>query len=236
MVRSAKHPHVKTSDYLKRLVSAPARIVRRAMIVRRVEVFTFSTAQSSGRGQSCLPDGQVFGKISERHILSGKVFDQNARRDRFLARLEEGHKCFGFFDEGGDVGAYFWVSFGRDVAVPFEGGLTAIVPDSALYVWDCFTGEGYRRQGLYWCGLKSIQRLAVDLAKSTVCIAARATNAASINGIRKAGFEVSDSLGILSLLGNQFVLHSNGSVQLILAGRRYRLPCVMDKTTGGYGN
>lgn len=116
--------------------------------------------------------------------FSHPVFQERDRRRRYELRLQQGHRCYGHY-ENGLVVSYFWLTLGGEA--PFSRGLSIIVPPRWAYVWDCRTDASSRGRGLYKRGLLAARSLVADNVER-ICIYHETDNEASRRGIIAAGF------------------------------------------------
>lgn len=126
--------------------------------------------------------GYEFRELAAGDFQSAGVFQEQGRARRFEARLDDGHRCFGFV-AGRHAVAYFWLTREGVAPLSFDLGMT-LPPDSA-YVWDCRTHEGHARRGLYREGLLRMRALP---GFGSVWISSEHDNVASLKGIEGAGF------------------------------------------------
>lgn len=104
--------------------------------------------------------------------------------DRIQARIEAGHRCFGFFD-GESLANIGWVCSGLLVLEPFKLELKE-ADCSAIY--DCVTFPEHRSKGIYTDTLIRLVSLLRSEGAATVLIAVDPGNVMSIKGIERAGF------------------------------------------------
>jgi ribosomal protein S18 acetylase RimI-like enzyme len=108
-----------------------------------------------------------------------------ARAERFSRRLQDGHRLFAMTD-GGRVAAYLWASApGQET--PLGLGVSFIVPDGMIYVWDCRTEPERQGRGFYRRGLEALRRRFAERCGGCL-IAVEENNAAAIRAMRAAGF------------------------------------------------
>lgn len=95
---------------------------------------------------------------------------------------------------------------GREaLRVPWEGGLDIELCDSELYLWSFWTPPGRRGRGHYASLLRALRGLGADIGARAVSIYCRSDNAASLNGILRAGFERWDRFEMLRVGQLRFV-------------------------------
>ena len=100
-------------------------------------------------------------------------------------RLGAGHKLVGFRD-GGRVISYGWVAVcGCDVDVLF--GIRFSIPNETVYLWDCFTVDDARNQGLFRRLLCDAPKRVADATYALVAV--DVMNKPSRRAIGRAGFE-----------------------------------------------
>jgi len=126
--------------------------------------------------------GYEFRELAAADFQSTGFFQQQGRARRFVARLDDGHRCFGFVD-GSNAVAYFWLTREGVAPLSFDLGLT--LPPDGAYVWDCRTDQGHARRGLYREGLLRMRALH---RFGSVWISCERDNVASVKGIEGAGF------------------------------------------------
>lgn len=164
-----------------------------------------------------------FRLLGKDDFHKSEIFRQKNRRERFVARLGEGHKCLGFVSDGGEVRSYLWLSCGSDgVSVaPFEAGLKCQFDARTSYMWDCRTAESHRRQGLYREGLERLQTLSKERGAEFAFIVSRAGNRASKKGILAAGFEKKYVMTIVKIANRPSIILIGKRVHLVRSSRLF---------------
>lgn len=109
-----------------------------------------------------------------------------ARASRYGLRLQDGHALFAVTDAG-RVAAYLWAS-GAGAEVPLGLGVSFVVPDDMVYVWDCRTDPASQGRGFYRRGLEALRRRYAGRCRRCL-VAAEWANAPAIRAMRAAGFE-----------------------------------------------
>lgn len=183
-----------------------------AVRIRRSTLFTAHAANISAvihvPGYTFIPIGAA--------DLRDPVFTARGRRERFVARFADGHRCFVFVDSRDAIAAYFWltVAGATPVAVPWELGAEALLPSHTAYVWDCFTVTEHRRRGLYRAGILQLTAIGVTEGAATLAIVARTRNVASIRGITATGFTATAAYATIGI-GPFVLIHRLGSWRCI---------------------
>ena len=119
------------------------------------------------------------------------VFEIKNRRSRYLDHLKNGHRCFAFENNRGDIVAYFWLTFGDTVysrPVPIFRKSTWLLTEGEAYIWDCRTIDAYRQRGLYKEGLNRLVYLCQQQNVMNIMMSSHASNQASNAGIMSVGF------------------------------------------------
>lgn len=125
--------------------------------------------------------------LTIEHFQNDEIFSESNRKEKFISRLSDGHKCLGFLDENKKVKAYFWISDSKVIRAPFTFGLNLKIPPTILYIWDCRTATDFQRKGLYQTGLLKIREAHQD---KQIIINCDFKNINSIKGIEKSGFHL----------------------------------------------
>ena len=102
-----------------------------------------------------------------------------------LQRMEQGHVLYGLEDEGIIV-TYGWVS-GGGCKVGILHDISLIVPQEAIYIWDCLTVPSQRNRGRFQALLQGIIERHDRI--HTAYIAVDTRNDASIRALFKTGFQ-----------------------------------------------
>lgn len=153
-------------------------------------IFFQSLALSDTAAEAVLPSDYRWGLIDETIIMNDSIFAVKDRRAKAYVRLADGHVCYGFLDQTGEVVYYMWITIARDAyrLVPWELNTQFALKPKTVYFWDCFTTPAHRRRGLY----RSALRIGVSLAKkqgaekSYICC--MKGNTTSLDAIRDSGF------------------------------------------------
>jgi ribosomal protein S18 acetylase RimI-like enzyme len=111
-----------------------------------------------------------------------------ARAERFRRRLQDGHRLFAMM-EGGRVAAYLWASAAGQ-ETPLGLGVSFVVPDDMVYVWDCRTDPESQGRGLYRRGLEALRRRFAERCGGCL-IAVEENNAAAIRAMRAGSADAS---------------------------------------------
>ena len=62
----------------------------------------------------------TFKEVPRQLFESDEIFAANQRACRFSGYYDQGHRCFGFFDNEGRVASYLWLSvFSADTEIPW---------------------------------------------------------------------------------------------------------------------
>ncbi len=169
-----------------------------------------------------IPPGYSFAEINRRHIEEDPVFSEKQRRERFLRFLQDGHRCYGFFTENGNIASYIWLTTqNRELTVPwiFKGKL--ILRPNIGYIWNCFTDSAHRRKGLYTAGLLKGQSISLKEGARDVYIYCAADNAHSRAGILKALFTEEFSFSGIGMLGIYLIRKGNEPYRFMIRKRPY---------------
>ncbi|MGE0254627.1 MAG: GNAT family N-acetyltransferase [Alphaproteobacteria bacterium] len=193
--------------------------------LRRTVLFRHEAAVD-GRPEGI--DGFRFGALGLEHFVRSGLVAGRGRSERYAARLEAGHRCWGHVGADGEIASFLWVTpAGSGITVPIGFGLTLRPPPGAAYVWDCRTARAVRGRGLYRAGLRAVARLSRDGGATSVWIDCDPDNVPSIRAIRRAGFAPSGGWSLLRL----------GPVVACLAGRasallRHSAEVTLDPVSG----
>ena len=171
------------------------------------------------------PIEPVFRHLTEDDFRQGAIFEAKDRTRRYVARLAEGHRCYGYVLEPDQTVAYLWLSGARYGAAvsPFVWRINCAIPDDSVYIWDCRTVESWNGRGLYQDGLKRLLETCQRDGAKRAYIACDTSNAASVKGIRAAGFKPSHTFTAV-IVGQRFcLLFQKGGVTLSRKGDLYSL-------------
>ena len=133
----------------------------------------------------------MFRELVPDDLSKHAVFKVKNRRERYLNHLKNGHRCFGFENDRGDIVSYFWVTIGANnqpMRVPTFWDSPWLFRDDEAYIWDCRTIDAYRRRGLYREGIKRLVSFCQQQDVMNVIMSCDASNPASQAGITSVGF------------------------------------------------
>ncbi len=136
-------------------------------------------------------------ELTITHFQNDALFRENNRTEKFIRRIKDGHKCYGFLENNENVIAYFWVSYPTRKSPPFTFGLNLKIPSTHMYIWDCRTSPDFQRTGLYRNGLIKIREKYQD---KKIFINCDYKNINSIKGIENAGFRLCGCISAYILL------------------------------------
>jgi len=183
------------------------------------ETFCFyrqAVTDEATRGPAEESDGLMFRQLGPDDFASASLFQAGNRAQRFTARLDGPHACYGYVADTGEVAAYIWVSRRTDGAceVPLAQNIRLSLAPGELYIWDCRTSPTFESRGLYRRALRRALGLGRDDGADVAAICCHHDNLASIKGISAAGFEQTAVVRVCRLLWLRAV------------GRSARLPFV----------
>ena len=126
--------------------------------------------------------------------------------DRFLfqARFDRDEHVWTAHDNSNKIVSYCWVA--RKAVEIGEIGCAINPRDDEIYLYDAFTFAEYRGQNLYPAVLRRILEHSRDAGLRRALIFVMHDNAASIRGVRKAGFREFQRVTYYNILG--FVRYS----------------------------
>jgi|GEM_PF-3795591 RimJ/RimL family protein N-acetyltransferase len=133
---------------------------------------------------------QSFEELDSAHFIMQPIFQVKGRRERYQKWQEEGHRCFGFVNETGEVASYLWLACPESSAtfVPFSQKLQMIIKPGEAYLFDCRTAPAFQKQGFYKNGLCEAIKICARRGARVVYIQCKRDNLASRKGILSAGF------------------------------------------------
>jgi hypothetical protein len=168
-----------------------------------------------------IQSGYIFKRIEQPLLKMDSIFNRKNRAERFAKRFEAGHLCYGFFDQDNRVASYIWITIpdSSDMFVPLALQMQMSIKTGTAYIWDCFTKEEYRRQGLYKYGLIHATNICLKVGAKRVLIYSRKNNLASKNGILSAGFKKIFDFSLLRL-GPFYFIRKN-KTRLVVTRKKY---------------
>lgn len=132
-----------------------------------------------------------FRELVSTDFLSNAVFAIKNRKARYLSHLKNGHRCFGFENEDGNIVSYFWLTVGEDDRsrpIPTFQQAGWLLADGEAYIWDCRTINACRRQGLYRQGLNRLIYFCQQQNAMKIMMSCDVFNQSSNAGVLSAGF------------------------------------------------
>ena len=132
-----------------------------------------------------------FRELVSADFSNNIVFAVKNREARYLGHLENGHRCFGFENNEGDIVSYFWITIGeynRSRPIPTFGEAYWLLTDGEACIWDCRTIDACRRQGLYREGLNRLIYFCQQQNAMKIMMSCDVLNRTSHAGILSAGF------------------------------------------------
>lgn len=117
---------------------------------------------------------------------------------QFQRRREQGARCYGLHYQG-RILASGWVS-GPGCRVTILHDMTLVVPQDAVYIWDCQTVAEVRQRGHFQRLLRQISRAQAPTTRILVAVDWR--NHASRAALKKTGFQPLFSYWGLRLFGH----------------------------------
>ena len=163
-------------------------------IIKRVIQFykgTFFIADlSAGKErENANVSGYTFKEIKKEIFSKDPIFAQKNRAQDFCKNVDEGHRCYGFFDPNGRVASYIWLSIAKEeISVPWIFGLRLFLAPGTAYIWNCFTAEDHRKRGLYKSGLQNAKPICSKNGIKSLSICSASDNIYSKGGIISTGF------------------------------------------------
>lgn len=181
----------------------------------------FEADVTTGAGQKPNLDELTFGAVDPALFETDPIFAEKGRLESFPVQASRGHRCYAFFDDGGALASYIWITgdVNQQMMVPFvfTGLKMAVCPGSA-YIWNCFTAPQFRNRGLYRNGLRSGLAVCATEGIDRVYIACEQNNAASVKGILAAGFREKLRYGGLRLGSTCLLKRSDRRIRLARIG------------------
>jgi len=132
-----------------------------------------------------------FRELVSDDFFNHTVFEVKNRRERYLNHLKNGHRCFGFENDRGDIVSYFWLTLGdnkRSHPIPIFRKSAWLLIDGEAYIWDCRTIDECRRRGLYREGLSRLVYFCQQQNVMKIMMSSHVSNQVSNAGITSAGF------------------------------------------------
>lgn len=187
---------------------------------------TFYEARPLDRDPLPAPSGYTFQALSAERVAADPLLMARGRAEPFAARMDEGHRVFGFLDAKGSLAAYLWLTVGEgeERTAPWAYPDQRFrVPAGRAYVWDCFTAPDHRGLGLYSAGLRQLRRVAGVLGADRVHIFVRRGNPAATRGVLSAGFRPSFRFAVVRAGRLAFVHREAAGPALVAAGEPFDL-------------
>jgi RimJ/RimL family protein N-acetyltransferase len=160
---------------------------------RRLLVFELELA---GRPPAAKPPADLsFGWLEENRVIEYERL-RPGRGGQALARLREGHSCFGTWFAGELVGAR-WLATGS----PFVEYLDLSLPlaEGDVYHYDSFTSPKQRRRGLSTISQAKLAEVVERDGRRRIIRAVLPENRAAVRDAEKAGFRRQGSVGFVRL-------------------------------------
>ena len=176
-------------------------MIKRFLKIERYFIYQASLVNSVNFQLKEQPD-LTFRELRESDFRSSLVFKEKDREHRYIHRLKQAHRCFGFVTPTSEVAYYMWVSsplFGVSVT-PFEARLSCRIPEQAAYLWDARTAESFRGHGLYTDGMWQFKRLCYEHGAERLYTVVQQDNIAAIRGHKASGFMIDHTMTVLSVL------------------------------------
>jgi len=162
-------------------------------------------------------------KEVEPHLFKREpIFVQKNRSERFCNRYRQGHRCYGFFNGRDSLVSYLWVSISdREITIPWALNMELILRPGNAYIWDCFTAEDHRREGLYKKGLLKAKSISFRKGAKRIYIFCADENIYSRAGIVSAGFKEIFSFSGVGLGPLRFIKKSGRKTKTAIRGQAY---------------
>lgn len=179
---------------------------RRIFSCWKLNTFIAETIGAETAEELFTPKSLEFRELTPEDVWSEDLFAAAGRRPAFADRLQQGHRCFGFFLSGVLI-SYLWVSSLRftHCLPPLGNGAYLSLPSGSSYIWDCHTLSEYRGRGLYRKGLARLRCVAAP--DKWVLIAADPSNVSACKAISNAGF-IGSTNYTLRRVGPIFILRN----------------------------